>query len=675
MGRSAMRKTQRARRARNTHTPTHTLTHSNTHAPGQPGQQIITGRNGNRPRPSIVPIVTTPRQTPQRPPARLLRYAPWMATIAVGIVALAFDLHQLGGVNVWFDEAFSYVFASQPFGQMWRGMWGPEPNMELYYTMLYGWLRTLHLLGLRPTEFLLRLPSALFAALGAMAVFALGKRLGGWAPALIAALLFILNPLQLYYAQQARSYSMEVFFTIAAWYALVVAMETPIASIRPGAGKRSPREERWERIIAYRWWILYAAMVTFSAYTQLFTALMLAAQVIAFGLALWLPAMLIGPWRAYAARSRRAFAISIGAIGVACLPLLSAALHGSHNTWVGPASFGELGRFFLVSISGESWLYLTVMASLCALAITLGLALPALGINPLNPERLTWASNWWSGVKAKRSHTHHTKRRQSPRQGATKQQDGTECREKTPIQARTTFAILVALCWLIAPIALSFLLTTPVLNAHLFLDRYLVVAVPAFCLLAAFGAALLYRLLLALFIRMRPGVASMPKRWLAWGMAAALGLALLVVALPQAQGFYVHADTQGLHTGAPWIEQRFQPGDGIACYPGSWCMLPMTYYLQTEAGPAHFDADSPSDNLSTAALADYGAKHRRVFLIIAVFHPKPGVAPQLIALRRWADAHWKPLGQFTSSHTDYQYIGAFLTTSITIVLYQTGAKT
>jgi len=626
MGRPGVRQAQRTKRARK-ETP----------------QRSTVSLNGSRPHPA----------SPASPVSRLQHYALWLAALLVGVIALAFDLHQLGGVNVWFDEAFSYVFANRPFGQVWHDMWGPEPNMELYYTLLYGWLRALHLFGLRPTEFWLRLPSAIFAALGAVAVFALGKRLGGWATALIAAMFFILNPLQLYYAQQARSYSMEVFFTTASWYALVAAIETPIAPGRP-----AERDERWGRLVASRWWILYVAMVTLSAYAQLFTALMLAAQVVSFGLALLLPATVIGAWREQAKRAQRPFMLSVLAIGVACLPLLSAALHGGHNAWVGPATFGELGRFFLVSVSDGSWLYLAVIATLSALAIILGLALPALRMNQ------AWTPTRRTGTKNKRMQIRRSKTHQSARRNRS---------DAAPADARTAFAILFTFCWLVVPIALSFALTQPFLNAHLFLDRYLVVAIPAFCLLAALGAALLYRLTLAALTSLALG--RMRERWLAWGLTAVLGLALLAMALPQAQGYYASADTQGLHTGAPWIEQRYQPGDGIACYPGSWCMLPMTYYLQAESGPAHFDADSPSDNLSLATLAAYGAKHRRIFLIIAVFHPKPGVLPQLIALRRWADTHWKPLGQFTSSHMDYQYIGAFLITSIMIVLYQTGAKT
>ncbi|HLY30128.1 MAG TPA: hypothetical protein VKQ36_03815, partial [Ktedonobacterales bacterium] len=283
-------------------------------------------------------------------------------------------------------------------------------------------------------------------------------------------------------------------------------------------------------------------------------------------------------------------------------------------------------------------------------------------------------AGWLKGLlRPASSRASHRKRRSRAKTRITIQRASSRMpQDETSGAQSLTFVVAMLLCWLVIPIVVSFALTQPFFNAHLFLDRYLVVVIPAICLLAGLGVALLSQRALAALRGMRLGLR---KQWLAWGAQAALAVALLVVAIPQAQGYYANADTQGLHTGAPWIEQRYQPGDGIACYPGSWCMLPMTYYLYAEAGPAHFDANSPSDDLSVKTLAAYGAGHARVFLIIAVFHPKPGVLPQLIALRRWADAHWKLLGQFSSAHTDYQYIGAFLTTSITILLYQTGAKT
>lgn len=546
--------------------------------------------------------------------ARLSKLAPIAAPLLIGVIALALDLRLLGGVNFWFDEAFSFVFANRPLSQMWPDMWGKEPDMELYYVQLYVWIKVLRGFGLPLSEFWLRLPSAVWSALAAVVVFQLGRRLGGWVMAFVAAGLFALNPLQLYYAQQARSYSLQVFLICASWYALLAAMSAQsaqsaraaqAAQSTPAAPASSPMQRGFGQLDARRWWMLFALTTTLAAYAQLDTALMLGAEVVAFALAYFLPARIGGGWREQARWSLRPFAISVAAIGALCLPLAYAIRHGGHNSWVGPATPGELGRFFLVSVSGGGWLYLVVVALVCALAVA---RFVAIRLAAPQAEAAGKAKGWELGL----------------------------------------------LCWLIVPIALSYAVTQSFFNAHLFLDRYLVVVVPAICLLAGLGVAALRN----------------PA------LRATLALALLLVAIPQTANYYATVDTQGLHTGAPWIEQHYQAGDGIACYPGSWCTLPMTYYLEVAGGPApQLDPSAPNLDLSTQTLAAYGQTHRRVFVIIAIFDPNPGQQAQLTTLQHWADAHWKRVAQTTSSHTDYQYKGEFLTTSFTITLYDTGGAT
>lgn len=558
-----------------------------------------------------------PTSGAQTPRARLAALAPIAAPLLIGVIALALDLRLLGGVNFWFDEAFSFMFANRPLSQMWPDMWGKEPDMELYYIQLYVWIKVLRGFGLPLSEFWLRLPSAVWSALAAVIVFQLGRRLGGWVMAFVAAGLFALNPLQLYYAQQARSYSMQVLLICASWYALLAAMSAQSAQSAPSTQSataaqstpspvpaRAPTQRGFGQLDARRWWMLFALTTTLAAYAQLDTALMLGAQVTAFALAYFLPTRVVGGWREQARQSLRPFAFSVAAIGALCLPLAYAIRHGGHNTWVGPATPGELGRFFLVSISGGSWLYLVVVALVCALAIA---RFVAIRLAAPQAEAASKAKGWELGL----------------------------------------------LCWLVVPVALSYAVTQSFFNAHLFLDRYLVVVVPAVCLLAGLGVAALRN----------------PA------LRATLALALLLVAIPQTANYYATVDTQGLHTGAPWIEQHYQAGDGIACYPDSWCTLPMTYYLETAGGPApQLDPSAPSDDLSTQTLAAYGQAHRRVFVIIAIFAPNPTVQAQLTALQTWADAHWKRVARTTSSHTDYQYKGAFLTTSFTLTLYDTGGS-
>src|SRR5512138_29229 len=63
-----------------------------------------------------------------------------MLCILVGVVALGLNLYRLGTPSIWFDEAFSVELARQPLPLLWHIIWGPEPNMELYYLFLHFWL-------------------------------------------------------------------------------------------------------------------------------------------------------------------------------------------------------------------------------------------------------------------------------------------------------------------------------------------------------------------------------------------------------------------------------------------------------------------------------------------------------------------------------------------------------
>ena len=124
-------------------------------------------------------------------------------------LALCFNLYRLGNPGIWFDEAFSVGLAQQSFPLLWHIIFALEPNMELYYLFLYVWLNTTALFGLHPTEFVVRLPSAIFAALSTVIVFLLGRRFLGLPVGLIAAGLYLLNDLQLVYAQHPKPGSAE----------------------------------------------------------------------------------------------------------------------------------------------------------------------------------------------------------------------------------------------------------------------------------------------------------------------------------------------------------------------------------------------------------------------------------------------------------------------------------
>src|SRR6266567_812325 len=109
----------------------------------------------------------------------------WLSTpqlqhILIGLLlfglALGFGLYRLGDPSIWYDEAFSVELARLPLPLLGGIIFGREPNMELYYLFLHGWLRLTTLFGLAPVEFVVRFPPAVFSAGSTVVVFLIGRR-------------------------------------------------------------------------------------------------------------------------------------------------------------------------------------------------------------------------------------------------------------------------------------------------------------------------------------------------------------------------------------------------------------------------------------------------------------------------------------------------------------------
>jgi 4-amino-4-deoxy-L-arabinose transferase-like glycosyltransferase len=535
---------------------------------------------------------------PHLPTLHRFSRQPWFdGTLAaiIGMVALGFALYGLGTASLSFDESWSVGLASQHLHIMWHFLWGLYQNMTLYYLFLDGWLRFLALVGLPPVEFAVRFPSALFAALGAMMVFLLGRRFWGRTVGIIAGLLYSVNYLQLYHAQNARAYSLQMLFLCIAWYALFTILTA-----------QSPASQK-------RWWACYIGAITLGVYTQLFTALVFAAQLVAFGILLILP----GPWRTQARRTLPSMLASVAIICILVDPIaLDALLNGGESTWIPIAHLADIRNFFIDFAAGGNIIYIYMLAIACGLG-TLAATLARWPWNPTFGKDSTPGAHAHSRVAA-------------------------AFRKPAP-------GVFALLCWLIIPIAISYEATQPHRDLYLFWPRYLIAVIPALCLLAALGISAL--------------------RWRIMRVAMALGLVLVALwALPPK---YYNQQADDFRPAALWLQQHYQPGDGLACYHNVLCSVPMTYYLQkVDPGPAHFDPDSPGNffwvsqrrvHEDIRSLADYGAKHARIFVIIVSYPASPVYQAEARTVQNWADTH-------------YQLISLFKSRLVTIRYYTTGAR-
>ncbi|MEO8611631.1 MAG: glycosyltransferase family 39 protein [Chloroflexota bacterium] len=122
--------------------------------------------------------------------------------IVITLVGFGLRLHKLGSVPLRGDEAFSAQYwAGLPLSQSLTTIATLEPHPVLTYAIFRAWGR---LIGSR--EFPLRALPALANLLGIPALYALGKRLGGRWMGIVAALIWAVNPFEIWHAQDLRNY-------------------------------------------------------------------------------------------------------------------------------------------------------------------------------------------------------------------------------------------------------------------------------------------------------------------------------------------------------------------------------------------------------------------------------------------------------------------------------------
>lgn len=549
--------------------------------------------------------------------------------------ALFLNLRHLSTPSIWFDEAFSVELARQPLPLLWHIIFGPEPNMELYYLFLHFWLGLTQSLGLLPTEFVVRFPSTIFAALSTVVVFWLGKHSINLFAGVLASALYMLNYLQLVYAQQTRSYSLQLLFICIAWYALFNALLSP---------RRENKAHSSMHITKGRaWWIVYVLAMALAVYAHLFSLLILLSQGTAVVLLLLIPNV----WRAAIRAQFRACVISLFALVVLILPMLIESRQGAKTGWL-PVPHKNDIIYLSQMLSGFSRTYLLMIALFCIVGVLL-VAIASL----------------FSVLKHRQRHT-QTEQSQIPAPDSSPDASSSGAMKGNEIETGLQLfpVMLSLLCWLVLPPVVSYIVSQG--SLRLFSSRYLVVIVPALCLLMALGASTLRWPATATKGRglgeQGNGPSKRPIASLAeWALPVLFALLLLVLALPAVPQYYRSAQVEDWNTVSHWIIQHYQQDDGLVCYDNDvqqGCQISVEYYLHAYPSAAHFTSDTPgafswsrfaASNPDAAVdpntLAAYGRKHTRIFFIVGRL-PDDRAAAKAKAAQQWLDSHFKLVNTF-----------------------------
>jgi uncharacterized membrane protein len=248
--------------------------------------------------------------------------APWWPLLALTALAAVLRFSTLGEQSLWYDEAFTPVHVLHAgLGQTLHAVVHTENTPPLWYIL--EWVIT-RAFGTGAVA--LRVLSALAGVATVPVAWALGRELSGRRAALACAAFIAVNPLFVWYSQEARAYALFVLFAaLTMLFFLRVIRDGPLT------------ERRFPAIAAF------ALSGSLALLTHYFAVFLLVPM------ALWL---------VLDSDRRRAALPALGALAAVCLallPLISA--QGGHGTqWIGRwalwSRLQAIPQYYLTGYSG-----------------------------------------------------------------------------------------------------------------------------------------------------------------------------------------------------------------------------------------------------------------------------------------------------------------------------------
>jgi len=141
--------------------------------------------------------------------------ASWLVII-ITLIGGGLRVLLLDHKGMWLDETISVWLANHSVVDILQWIIKVDQHPPLYYLLLHYWIA---LNG--DTPYYARLLSALFGAATIPIIYLIGKRMSGVVMGLAAAVIFAFSPFNIYYAQEARMYTLLTFNAAVAIYALV----------------------------------------------------------------------------------------------------------------------------------------------------------------------------------------------------------------------------------------------------------------------------------------------------------------------------------------------------------------------------------------------------------------------------------------------------------------------
>jgi mannosyltransferase len=250
------------------------------------------------------------------------RTHPTVLWALAGLIALGLAVRfaSLGVQSYHHDEVITAArVIPGGFAEMLDRVKGSESNPPLYYMLAWAWAK-----AFGTGEVGLRSLTALVGAATVPVAFLIGRELAGDRAGLIAAAIAAVNPMLIWYSQEARSYAVLVFFG-------ALSLLFFVRALRSGQG----------RDLAL--WALASALALCSHYFAVFAVAIEAA---------WLLVALRYRWRLVLPA-----VAAVVAVGLALLPLIAAQVNPTHIGWIDHSPLStrlfETGAGFLAGETGH----------------------------------------------------------------------------------------------------------------------------------------------------------------------------------------------------------------------------------------------------------------------------------------------------------------------------------
>jgi hypothetical protein len=168
-----------------------------------------------QPAPAAPLNLDLPRAAPDRRDARRT------VLLLAAMTLVGLGLRLAASRSLWLDEATTWFEAELPFGRMLEVLRTTDVHPPLYFSVLWGTVRTLG-----DGQLALRLPSVLEGTALIPMLFVAGRALYDRRTGLLAAALGTLAPIAVWYSDEARMYAQLMLLALIAVWALHQAIET-----------------------------------------------------------------------------------------------------------------------------------------------------------------------------------------------------------------------------------------------------------------------------------------------------------------------------------------------------------------------------------------------------------------------------------------------------------------